>query len=191
MTPDPNSSLDQLVRDLERTLSCERLRHIYSVKDTALSLGKIYNANLEILNISALIHDLAREMNIDAQTSILKNAGVLDDFSLQNPVLMHAKVAAILGVDKYGFPEEWVEPAKWHTTGKSEMSLEEIILYVSDQIEPLRTWSSRALIDQAHTNLFDSLKKCILLKLEFTLKRGKMIHPDSIHCWNWLCSNNS
>lgn len=186
-----SSALDQLQLDLEQNLSDGRLRHILSVKETALSLGQTHRADLETLKVSALIHDLAREMNIDTQASILRDEGMLDHFSLMNPVLMHAKVAAVLGIKKYGFPEKCVEPAKWHTTGRAEMSREDIILYIADQIEPGRPWSSKSQIEQAHTNLFDSLKKCMLLKLEFTLKRGKMIHPDSIHCWNWLYSTNS
>jgi len=185
------NALDQLRKDLESSLSKGRLTHVISTTNTALNLGKEHGADLDILEVSGLLHDVAREMPVAEQESILREKGLLDSISERNPVLFHAKVAAVLGTEKYGFPQNWVEPAKWHTTGKAQMNLEEIILFVSDQIEPERPWSNEALISAAHTNLYESFRKCMLQKLEFTLKRGKMIHPDSIQCWNWLCLGNS
>ncbi len=185
------SALEELLEDLRKNLSALRFEHVLSTTETAISLGRTHQANEIILQVSGYLHDFAREMPVKKQEEILKSEGLEDPIALENPVLHHAKVAAILGKQRYGFPDKWVEPAKWHTTGRAKMTLEDVILYVSDQIEPKRAWSTERLLDEAHTNLSLSFKNCLLQKLEFTLKRGKMVHPDSIQCWNWLCLGNS
>jgi len=181
------SICSQLLSDLKSSLSSARLEHVLSVAETVKSLAKTYKRDPEKLYLCALLHDLAREMPAAEQGQILIESGVDDSMILENPILQHAKVAGVLGVKRYGLDKDLVEPVIWHTTGRKNMSLDDSILYVADQIEPCRPWFSEQLMHQAHQNLYKIMKKCLRKKLEFTLKKGKMIHPDSLECWNWLC----
>ena len=178
---------DQILIDLHLALSQPRLDHILSVAKTVKSLAKAYQRDPEKLYLCALLHDLAREMPVKEQVRILNEGGVKDLLLLENPALCHAKVAGILAVERYNLNSAVIEPVIWHTTGRKNMTLDDCLLYVADQIEPKRSWSSKEIIEEAHQNIYKTMQECLRKKLEFTLKRGKMVHPDSLECWNWLC----
>lgn len=177
----------QLESDLVE-LSKLRLEHINGVRQSCRYLGEKFDCNLQFLELAALMHDMVRERPVKQQFEILQEAGFhVDEIMRKNPVLLHAKVASVLALKKYKLPIEVAEIVACHTTGKSEMNLEECVFFLADALEPGRAWSSWKRLEDVVEDLRENLLDCLRWKLDYTLKRGKMIHFHSLDCWNWLC----
>ena len=177
-----------LEQDLDASVSRSRRVHIDGVREACKFLGSRFKCNIQFLEIAALLHDIAREMPSSQQFEILQNSRVpVDEIVEKNIVLAHSKVACVLAQHKYKLPMEIAEIVSWHTTGKSKMNLEECLFFVADALEPGRSWSSWSRLEEASLDLKKALINCLQWKLDYTLKRGKMIHFHSLECWNWLC----
>ena len=177
-----------LQQDLQRNISQKRFEHILRVRKACSYLAQRFECNQQFLELAALLHDMARELPVEQQFEILyKDGFCVDEIMRKNPVLAHAKVASVLAVNKYKLPKEVAQIISYHTTGKAHMNLEECLFFLADALEPGREWSSWKRLEQACEDLRNSLKDCVRWKLDYTLKRGKMIHPHSLECWNWLC----
>jgi len=177
-----------LERDLKHSVSESRRAHIDGVRQACQFLGNHFECNIQYLELAALLHDIAREMPVSQQMEILQNFKVhVDEIIKKNLVLAHSKVACVLAQNKYRLPLEIGEIVSYHTTGKAKMNLEECLFFVADAMEPGRTWSSWTRLEEATIDLKKTLITCLQWKLDYTLKRGKMVHFHSLECWNWLC----
>lgn len=134
------TNIEQIRQEVEiifwDTEWCHDLEHTLRVRNIALHIGKIENANLEILEIAALLHDIGREHQ---QKSLGK--------------ICHAEKWAELAkeiLDRYDFSQEikdWVihciatHRKKWT---KIPESLEAKILFDADKIDSIwATWIGR------------------------------------------------
>ncbi len=179
---------ERIEKDLEDSVSEVRRTHIQGVREACKFLATRFPCNAQYLEAAALLHDLAREMPLGRQLEILQNSEInVDEIMIKNPVLAHPKVAFVLAQEKYKLPLELAQIVSYHTTGRSKMNLEECLFFVADALEPGRSWSSWDRLEEAALDLKKTLRICVQWKLDYTLKRGKIIHPHSLDCWNWLC----
>ncbi|MBN2604674.1 MAG: bis(5'-nucleosyl)-tetraphosphatase (symmetrical) YqeK [Bacilli bacterium] len=147
-----------------------RLNHILGVRDTALKLGIKYHADLEKLETAALLHDITKyysnEKNIEIIRSNFSNhEEILREFDL--PIL-HSFSAYVVAKVEYGVTDiDILDAILNHTIGKENMSIYEKIIFISDYIEPNRTYSScikvRSLVEESldlavYTAIDDTIK---------------------------------
>jgi nicotinate-nucleotide adenylyltransferase len=122
-----------------------RLRHVLGVRDTALTFGRKYGCDLEKLETAALLHDITKYYSNDDNVALIKEH--FDNFEeiLNNyttPIL-HAYSARVIAENVYGIKDEDILNAiTHHTVGKANMTIYEQIIFVSDYIEPNRTYKS-------------------------------------------------
>lgn len=181
----------QIRNSLKQRVSSPRYDHIMGVERAMDHLCGRYELDALQMKTCVLLHDYCREDSVKPWIEKLAKANLLDEITEQNPVLVHAKAAYLLGQEKYSLEKSWVEPVAWHTTGRLEMTLEDMALFVCDAFEPSREWSSWEIFLEKSENLLESVRESLVSKLEFTIRRGKMIHPHSIEAWNWVCSELS
>ena len=63
----------------------------------------------------------------------------MSEFEIANPFLLHAKLGAYVARKKYHVTDEDILSAiQYHTTGRTNMSMLEKIVFVADYIEPNR-----------------------------------------------------
>ena len=188
LTRDFETLCRDLQQDLQKNISPKRFEHILGVRKACSYFAQKFVCNEQFLELAALLHDIARELPVKQQFEILyKDGFYVDEIMSKNPVLAHAKVASVLAMKKYNLPEEIAQIVSYHTTGRANMNLEECLFFLADALEPGREWSSWKRLEQASEDLPNSLKDCVRWKLDYTLKRGRMVHPHSLECWNWLC----
>jgi len=137
----------EIRNEIESTLKehPKRLKHIYGVRDTALKLGKKYDLDLEILEISALLHDItkyySKTENMKIIDSYFPETGFI--YNEYNENLLHAFSAYVLSKKKYGIKNgEILNSILNHTVGRPKMSIYEKVIFISDYIEPNRTYES-------------------------------------------------
>ena len=138
--------LDEKIIDLRGVVTSSlgdyRSRHVLSTEEEAARLAKVYLPNKECeVRISALLHDITKEYDINAQLQILKDFGIeADAILLNSPKVLHSVTAPL--IIKRDFSEfaneEVISAVRKHTTGSADMSLLDCIIYLADYIEPTR-----------------------------------------------------
>ena len=140
-------TIEQIQEELERELIeyPNRLKHIYGVRDTALELGRKYNLDLDVLVISALLHDITKYFSKKDNVKIIdsyfpETKFIYDEY---NDKLLHAFSAYVLAKRKYNITNgEILNSILNHTVGRANMSMYEKVIFISDYTEPNRTYES-------------------------------------------------
>lgn len=139
--------IDQIKKDLEILYKDKprRLKHIYGVRDTAVSLGELHNLDTKKLELSALLHDITKYYTFEQNKKIIEehydnHVEIINDF---NENILHAFSARVIAKQKYNIKDiDILDSILYHTIGKENMTPYEQIIFLSDYIEPNRTYQS-------------------------------------------------
>ncbi len=177
---------EDLYEDVKHMLSEKRFRHSEGVVKRAIEYAEIYNADIEIVKLTAIAHDIAKELTPEEEESIIKEYNVfLDDFEKVNHNLVHAKIGAEICKNKYGFTEDMVNSIKYHTTGRAEMSLLEKIIYLADATDENRKYESEFYVNTIKENIDKGMVEVSKWVINHLLEKERPIHIDSINCYNY------
>ena len=148
-------------KKLRKELDENRYHHTLGVMFTAASLAMVWGVPLEQAQLAGLLHDCAKCIPNEKKISMCRKHKVpLTAFEVEHPFLIHAKLGAYLAGKKYGIADREVLSAiAWHTTGKSEMTKLEMIIYIADYIEPQRDKAPR--LDVIRRLAFEDLEECM------------------------------
>ncbi len=126
--------------DLKKILKPSRYKHTMGVVETAVHLAEIYGCSEKKAKYAALLHDCAKHLSDAEKISLCRSHNIpIKQVEMDNPSLLHAKCGAILSREKYGIADDEILHAiAVHTTGVPEMNLLDLIIFVSDYIEPGR-----------------------------------------------------
>ncbi|MBL0941098.1 MAG: hypothetical protein IBJ03_19625 [Gemmatimonadaceae bacterium] len=83
-----------------------------------------------------------------------------------------------------------LEAIRWHTVGHASWSRTGRALYMADFLEPGRPFmqADRAyLADRVAASFDDTFRQVVRLRLEWTLREGKQMHPPTVALWNSVC----
>ena len=127
-------------------LSKKRYEHSIGVAETAEELGDalgLPEADIAKLIRAGLCHDISKEMSIEEQFALVKEAGIepLPDYYTV-PVTLHQLSGAVLAKKLFGIDKEIFDMIQYHCTGSPGMSLCDKILFLSDFIEPNREYEA-------------------------------------------------
>jgi predicted HD superfamily hydrolase involved in NAD metabolism len=179
----------EIFRDVEGILSPKRFRHSLGVVEIAIALAHQYDVDIDKAYLSALLHDIARELNQEKLEQLALHFGYsIDIIEAQSPVLLHAPIGALLIEEKYQIRDEKIRNAiRFHTTGCTKMHKLDMIIYIADMIEPNRNYEGvKELRQLAHK----SLEQCMLEGLDqtiiYTVEKKKLIHPLTIEARNYI-----
>lgn len=135
-------SLTSLRESVRAQMSEYRFIHTAEVEKMAVRLGNLYAPDkLDILRAAALLHDITKEYGIDAHAELIERGGeslsALDRLSYKT---LHARSAVELIKEKYGdfAYSEVLDAVRYHTTGRADMSVCEMIIYLADYIDDSR-----------------------------------------------------
>lgn len=194
---DENTVLD-LRPQIKDYMTESRFAHSLSVEHECEVIGKISKMTYEntlLLRISALLHDIAKEMTADEQIKLLNESNVeFDTDCLSSPEILHQYTAiALIRRDFSQFDTEKItSPILSHSTGKPDMSLSEKILYIADIIEQKRrNVFCRKIREyyynrQGENNSLDStLLLCLSGSISHLLKRRNHIAGLTVDAYNY------
>ncbi len=171
--------------------SNERIEHSLRVANLALELAKQNNVDQNNAYTAGLLHDIAKDITYEKciQLSRAHNY-TLTESELLNKKLLHAPIGALIAKHEIGITDEdIINSIRWHTTGRTNMSLLEKIIYISDIAEPGRKFPEAQEIKEL---AYKDLNKAMLLAVKFSLKKlmeaDRNIDPKSIECYNYFSS---
>lgn len=165
-----NIDIDKIKIKLKKNLSEKRFIHSVSVMETAISLAKQHNCDIEKATIAGLLHDCAKSLSNKRKLELAVQYNFeLSDAEIENPDLLHAKLGAIVAKEEYGiYDSEILNAIECHTTGKPNMTTLDKIIYISDYIEPRRMPLPK--IDIIRTIAASSLDESLLIIVNDTIK---------------------
>ncbi len=132
--------LKKIKKKLKNELDESRYEHTIGVMDTAACLAMRYGADLTQALVAGLLHDCAKCIPNDKKLKLCRKNGIeVTPFEEKAPFLLHAKLGAWMAEHEYHVSDPAILSAiACHTTGKSDMSLLDKIVFIADYIEPGR-----------------------------------------------------
>ena len=139
-------ALSELRDRIRPYMTEKRLSHTYAVEREICELCRIYAPDEEFtLRAAALLHDITKELPLLSQIKLCEDAGIpYTHEETYAKKIFHSRTAE--AIIKRDFPEYAVAPilsaVRWHTTGRAEMTVGEILMFLADFIEDTRTFES-------------------------------------------------
>lgn len=143
--------------------------HTKEVAVMAAKLAQFYGVDTEKAVTAALLHDIAKKMDIAGA----KARGVALPAGLENIPhnCQHAIIGAAVAKDLFGIKDiDVLRAIRYHTTGRVEMTMLEKVIFVADFIEPRRTFAEAA---QARKIALENIDEAVFIALNSTLKHLK------------------
>lgn len=180
---------DWLVSQLTQLIDGRRLSHSLGVRDTCEYLAVRYGSDVRKARLAGLLHDCAKGLDdhqlMHQATQYGIDVSQWQDYDLS---LLHGPAGASLARERLGITDvEILHAVAVHTTGCTEMSLLDLVLFVADYIEPGRAFEG---VDQIRSAAEQSLELAALKGFTKTIKHllhtDRLIHPLTIHARNSL-----
>ena len=179
---------------IQQRLSPKRYKHSLNVMERAVYLARIIGADPGKAELAGLLHDVEKNTDPKILLQNLENSDILfSDADRMLPQLWHAPAGMLFLRDKLGIRDSDVLNAVcYHTTGRKDMSPLEKTVYLADL-----TSADRDYPDAEYTRALSEKDPdgAILYSLQYILgemlRQGKMLHPDSVECYNQITGERS
>lgn len=161
----------------------KRIKHTYGVLKRSLELGKIYNADLEVLRISSLLHDITKLLTYDEHKELINNEKL---FNSLEEYQYHAYSAYYLAKSLNITNSNILNSIKYHQWGKIEMSLENMILCISDYTEENRTHKDAEIVYKlALKNLEEAYLVMTKKTIDYLENKGIKIKSEDLKIYKY------
>lgn len=174
---------------LTERLSDHRLKHSLGVAKEAEALAGIYGISAEKARIAGLLHDMTKEVPKEEHFRLFAKYSIpLDENLRNNKNLWHAASASADATETFGITDpEILSAIRYHTTGKADMTLLEMILYMADLTDETRDYDD---VDFYWMLARDDLEKAALVAMRWcrddVARRGFAVHEDMLKGIAWL-----
>ncbi len=172
---------------LKKYLSNDRYLHCKRVMDKASLYAKIYKVDVDVVKLTALAHDLAREFTADENFNYIKKYAL--NYKLLEKInypLLHGFIAADIVRRKFQFTDEMCSAIKYHTTGKKNMTMLEKIVFLADKLEDGRDYPDVDKIrDVANTDIDKAMYLSLENSINYCRKKNVSVHPLSLEAFDY------
>ncbi len=179
------------IEKLERELKPSRFRHTLGVAGEARKLARVYSEDPHKAYTAGLLHDCAKNFDREKTFELCRRYGVeLDEVLKAQPDLIHSFLGAETARAEYGVKDgDILNAIKYHTTGHGGgMSRLEMIIYLSDMIEPNRAYFKG--LDKirklAYYDLESAMEEALEQTISFNREKGRLIHPLSSGAYSYF-----
>ena len=181
----PMEALEPIVLSL---LNPNRVAHVLGCRDTAVALAKRWGADETDAARAGILHDITKAIDGPLQLTLCEAYGkILDDFSRKYPKTLHALTGSLVAERIFGENKAVVDAIAYPTTGKADMNLLEMIIYVADYMEPNRDFPG---VETLRQLAFSDIQAALRLGLEMTMEhlkeQGSEVSPASREALAWL-----
>ena len=183
----------QMTAEVRERVSKKRFEHIVSVSKTAEKLASVYECDEKLARLAGILHDWDKGLNNDEIRLKCKTYSLVEqvgEWTIDNmPQLLHGPTAAAELHKRFpDMPAEVINAIRVHTTADLEMSDMDMIIYVSDAIEPTRQYPELDELTDMVGNveldrLYQVVYKYWTIKI---IERDRILHPQTINIWNHL-----
>lgn len=178
---------EELCSEVKNVLSEKRFKHSERVVKRAIEYAEIYNVDIETVKLVAISHDIAKELSEEQNQKYISKYNIeLDDMEKLNKSLLHAIIGSYICKEKYNFTDDMVNSVRYHTTGRENMSMLEKIIYLADTTEEGREeYLKNECVDTIKKDIDKGMMEVSKWVINKLLKSDKVIHLDTIKCYNY------
>ncbi len=176
-----NLPVEELERVVVSLLNPNRVAHVLGCRQTAVELALRWGADPRDAERAALLHDITKALDGRLQLALCREYGVaLDTFSQKYPKTLHALTGSLVAERIFGENKAVVDAICCHTTGKANMNMLEMIIYVADYMEPNRDFPG---VEELRYLTTVDMRKALARGLEMTIAvlkaSGSQVSPAS------------
>lgn len=118
----------------------KRYKHSKRVAETAVAMAKIFKGDEDKCYLAGMLHDYSKYDELSEMYQYVTQYELDPNLLSFKSEVLHGPVAAVKMREDFGVDDEEIyEAIANHTSGRSQMNLNEKILFVADYIEPKRT----------------------------------------------------
>lgn len=178
----------RLIDSVSKQMGERRLQHTLGVASTAKELARMFGADEQKAEIAAILHDYCKQWPDEKIRHVLHKADVPDDLLIYGKEIWHAFAAAeIVRQELRINDEEILEAIRYHTTGRSNMSLLEKVVCLADYIEPGRMYPGvNEIRHQVSFGIDHALVEAFGNTISFLVYRKNKIYPLTFTTYNDL-----
>ncbi len=206
-TPVSTDVLSAIRGEITNYIGGKRLEHTLGVEKTATELAKVIFSQqgidskyLNDVSAAALLHDITKQQSDEKQKELCEKHGIDTEkyFSEGKPsAVLHSKTGAYFAKELFDINDVIFASIYNHSTGRENMSIIEKIIFISDYIEPTRTYEScislRKYVYSAMENNEDlalTIDKAIIISIDDTLKhlseRNATVDSATLNTRNYI-----
>lgn len=174
---------------IKEKLSPYRFHHSMCVAEQARALAMQHGEDADKAYLAGVLHDITKELPNEEQIRLIEaNGHTLTEVEKGNHRVFHqmsgeAYVKSVLGIDD----ADILGGIRYHTTGRADMSVFEMIIYLADFTSADRSYPD---VDVMRRKTAESLLSGMLYSLCYTItsvvKENRVLHPDTLSCYNWV-----
>ncbi len=170
-----------VIEFLKKNLSYKRFTHTINVTKLAIRLAKRYGVDLKKTVLAALLHDVAKELDIPRQLELIKKSKLkvekIKKILNYATSVLHQYSSAAFAILKFKIKDtEIISAIKNHATGNKNPSLLSKIIYVSDFSSVDRAFKEARVIRKlAFENINLAYEKAKKIKIEYIRKAGGIV----------------
>lgn len=184
---------------LEKRLSPRRFEHSLGVAKTAKRLAKVYGLDADKAKMAGLLHDWDKCRDNESMRAHARSLQLdIDPFIIDEmPWLLHGPTAAaVLRAEYPEFGEEVFSAIARHTSGATDMSDLDCIVYTADLIEPGRDFGAGSGLDELRSLVGKvPLQELYYQAFKYTfhslIERDKPLFPQTCEIFNALCEQHA
>ena len=147
-------------------MSEERYKHTVSVALTAIEIAKSNEINPNKAFIASMLHDIAKDTNTSVLNEIMQKKCI--KYIDEDKVVYHQFVGEIFARKLFKiYNKDILNSIKFHTTGRTNMTLCSKIVYSADKIEPTRGYDSKYMIDACKNDINSGFELVLSENMKF------------------------
>ncbi|RMC24190.1 MULTISPECIES: bis(5'-nucleosyl)-tetraphosphatase (symmetrical) YqeK [unclassified Lactobacillus] len=186
-------SSSELIKLEENNMDHKRFKHCIGVSLTARKLAHLNNYDEDKAALAGFIHDYAKQVSVADFRKTIQTQGFDQELLNWGPAIWHGIVGTyFIKRDLKITDPEILTAVRRHTTGDTEMTMLDKIVYMADYIEPGRDFVG---VDTARKITFANLDEGVGFQLAHTLNflignRNK-VYPRTLAAYNvWSIKDN-
>ena len=174
--------------ELRERLAPKRFAHSISVSRTGKKLAQLYGSDVSLCTRAGLVQEWDKCNSDQAVFDRVVEMGIELGKGYEHMEALFHSITGAKALERRfpGIDPRILQAVARHTSGAVDMSDVDMIVYISDMIEPLRTYESldslRELVGKV--DLRGLFSACFKATIEHLIQNRRYLHPDSAAIWN-------
>ena len=173
---------------IKERLSPYRFNHSMCVAEKARELAEKHGVDSEKAYVAGILHDVTKETDYAEQRRLIEQYEKMTDLEINNKKVYHQMSGAAFVQSELGITDsDIINGIRYHTTGREDMSLFEMIIYLADFTSADRDYSDVDIMrEKTDRDLLEGMLYSLSYTIKSIVKQQRQIHPDTINCYNWV-----
>lgn len=175
--------LDRQIKEIYIKYDKEKTyEHVLKVAQTALSLAKLYDVDVNKVKYASLLHDISAIINADQMYEIARKRKMnIDIAEAQYHFLLHQRISKIIANEYFFIEDEDILSAiECHTTLKKDAKDIDKIVFLADKL----SWDQ-----EGQPPYYDQVQKAISISLDegcYVFMKYQFDHQLLLKAHHWL-----